>query len=151
MPSGALWSVHQANHLLLNNNLHHYHYDHNKLDIKTCDKICSLHEYSLVSRNLHALPLEFLVNCARRTLEIISRREISYTCYISKRKSFMKCDGTLVLSLGLDSRRKSGVVSDDIFKLHGRLAAEMLLDWHLSRTAWIMKTRTRTPVSSIMS
>ena len=110
-----------------------------QLDVNTCDKMCGLHSYSLLSGNVHALPLEFLVNCARSILGFMCRENISYTCYISKKKSFIRCDGTLVLSFDVDTKGKSHIVSDDIFKFHGRFATEMLLDWHMSRTAWIMQ------------
>lgn len=43
-----------------------------QLYINTCDKICSLYRYSLISGKLHSLPLEFLVNCAKR-IELVIR------------------------------------------------------------------------------
>ena len=42
-----------------------------QLYINTCDKIRSLDEYSLISENLHLLPLESLVNCAKR-IELVT-------------------------------------------------------------------------------
>ena len=111
----------------------------NQIDINTCDKMCGLHEYSLVSRNLHVLPLEFLVSCAKRIIQISSGNETSYKRCISKRDSLMRCDGTLVLSLSVDTRSNNCNVSDDVSEFPGRLAPQILLDWHFGRTEWIKK------------
>ncbi|KAJ6126095.1 hypothetical protein N7471_010588 [Penicillium samsonianum] len=112
----------------------------NQLDIDTCDKRCGLHEYSLISGNLHALPFEFLVNCAKQIIEITSWTRTKDKRCISKGTSLIRCDGTLVLSLNIDTRSISRVVSDGgVFEFPGRVATEMLLDWHFSRSKWIRK------------
>ena len=112
-----------------------------QLDINTCDERCGLHEYSLISGNLHALSFEFLVNCAKKIIEIASWTKTKDKRCISKRTSFIRCDGTLVLSLNVDTRSISHIVTDGgIFEFPGRVATELLLDWHFSRFKWIKKS-----------
>lgn len=60
---------------------------------------------------------------------------------ISKEISLIRCDGTLVLSLNIDTRSIGRTISiGDVFEFPDRVATEILLDWHFSRSEWIKKS-----------
>ncbi|KAJ5751495.1 uncharacterized protein N7511_008460 [Penicillium nucicola] len=95
----------------------------NQLDIQTCDKRCGLHEYSLTCGNLHALPFDILIYCAKQIIEITQTTRTREKLYILKEAALIS----------------RSVLDGGIFEFPNRVAIEMLLNWHFCRSEWIEK------------